>query len=547
MKNLKYLLTTLFLIICFLPIKVCATGGISVSTSNLTIEKGSLTNFTITANNAAGRVDISTSNPNIANISATNLWLDTQSNSIIVKGNSVGTATITVVATDVTTYDGENVSGKKYVINVTVNEPKINSDISINTNTNANNNGSDNNLSTNNKLKEISIDGQKLIKVDDNNYTLVVSNSVSKINIKATVEDSKAKLEGAGSHDLNVGENNIILTVTSESNEQNKVNIKVTRKDGNYLEDIDNILKEEKNKKINIIVKENSKITSGILKNIKNSGKIVSFDFYNSDKKLLYSWQLEGSKINDTISFTPKIAFNSEYTDRIETLSNYADGLYVHFEHEGKLPVKSKIKLYVGNKYKDGNIINIYYFNEKENKLEIIGKNLKIKNGYIEFYIDHCSDYFLTRSKIQISTSDVVKVSSKISPIIYISIVTGIILLIIVIIILFSKKKKNLKEQNKDIDKIIFNSEEHNVDLNNSDYFSEKSSDVVDIKEDLIENNNNTNYVEQQNKNNDITMSNSNNQEICLNNGFNSFSEQNNNLKVQDENTTINNNGSDVI
>ena len=37
-----------------------------------------------------------------------------------------------------------------------------------------------------------------------------------------------------------------------------------------------------------------------------------------------------------------------------------------------------------------------YYYNEETKKIEFIDKNIKVKDGYAEFVINHCSEYFLT-------------------------------------------------------------------------------------------------------------------------------------------------------
>ena len=47
-------------------------------------------------------------------------------------------------------------------------------------------------------------------------YNCSVDNSVTKVNVNATLSDGKAKLEGTGSKDLNVGTNTIELYVTAE-------------------------------------------------------------------------------------------------------------------------------------------------------------------------------------------------------------------------------------------------------------------------------------------------------------------------------------------
>ena len=60
-----------------------------------------------------------------------------------------------------------------------------------------------------NKVKEVSVDGYQLNKIDDNNYELSVNNNVEKIFLKVVADDSKSKIKGNGEHKLEVGENKI--------------------------------------------------------------------------------------------------------------------------------------------------------------------------------------------------------------------------------------------------------------------------------------------------------------------------------------------------
>lgn len=61
-------------------------------------------------------------------------------------------------------------------------------------------------------------------------YTAQVDNNVSKIDIKAIANDSKASIIGAGSKNLNVGNNSFIITVTAENGNIKNYIIVVTRK-----------------------------------------------------------------------------------------------------------------------------------------------------------------------------------------------------------------------------------------------------------------------------------------------------------------------------
>lgn len=71
-------------------------------------------------------------------------------------------------------------------------------------------------------------------------YNLEVENNIEAINIEATLEHNKAKVEGIGEQKLNIGENSIKLTVTAEDNTKKIYIIKIKRKDNNaYLNNLE--------------------------------------------------------------------------------------------------------------------------------------------------------------------------------------------------------------------------------------------------------------------------------------------------------------------
>lgn len=118
---------SLFMILALIcPMVVNASGGISVSTKNISMEPNSTKTFTISATNAAGRVEITSSDSNVATVSSTSEFLDNNSVSITVSSKSAGTATIKVTATDVATYDMEEVR-TSYNITISVVTPETTS------------------------------------------------------------------------------------------------------------------------------------------------------------------------------------------------------------------------------------------------------------------------------------------------------------------------------------------------------------------------------------------------------------------------------------
>ncbi len=115
---------SLFMVLTFLfPVVVNAAGGINVSTKSISMEPNTTKTFSISASNAAGRVDITSSDSSIATISSTSTFLDNNSVNIIVTGKRVGVATIKVTATDVATYDMEEIK-TSYTITVNVVNPQ---------------------------------------------------------------------------------------------------------------------------------------------------------------------------------------------------------------------------------------------------------------------------------------------------------------------------------------------------------------------------------------------------------------------------------------
>ena len=452
MKKIKLLIFSL-MVLMLLPISVFASGSIAPSTRSLSITKGGTATFTISANNAVGKVDISSSNSGIATVNRSSEWLENNSVTVTVTGISTGTTTINVRLSDAATFDEEELSGN-YSITVTVNEPSNNNNNNNNnkpSNNNNNNNRPSNNnnnnkLSSNNNVKDLNVEGYDLVKVDNHNYELIVNNNVEKIKVNCSAEDSKAKVTGTGEHELKVGENKIEVTITSESGSKNNINIKVTRKDGYYLEDLESVLNDSNIKDAGIIVNADGKITKENLEEIKKSKKTLTFNYYNEEKKLIYSWTIDGSKVKNTKDLLTTITFVTDNLEKIGELSNYADGLYLNFSHNGTLPEGTKVKIFVGDKFKDKTKVNLYHFDKEESSLNSIEEDLTVKDGYIEFDIKHCSEYFVTRSDLGLTQNNNYLIG--IIAIVELIIIIAIIVLDILKINPLLKLKNNGKKRN---------------------------------------------------------------------------------------------------
>ena len=406
MKKLKIFLLLLVLL-CISKTNVYAASG-SLSTSAGTVYVGD--SFTVSVNvfsAAAWNVHTSVSGPVtgciINQADATADAMDTNKTfNATCTATSEGTITIRLNGDVTSAVDGNAVAlyGSRNVSVISRPAPSNQNNNNNGQNNNNNNKNSNNqnnnnqnnksskdeeNKSTNTNIKEISVYNYKLEKQDNNNYSLILSNDIKEINVKAVAEDNKSIITGTGKHNIKIGENIIELLVKSESGNTNKIIIKVTRKDKLYLDDLERILKENKVKEINISINKDTKILKKDLEKIKKSKKIVNFNYVKDN--IDYSWIINGKKLNKLEDLDTTINFDTNNKKKILTLSNYADGIFVNLKQNNSNMKGITLKVYVGNKYEKDDSINIYSYNN--DKLSVLLKKIKMKDGYIEFKTDN--------------------------------------------------------------------------------------------------------------------------------------------------------------
>lgn len=126
------------------------------------------------------------------------------------------------------------------------------------------------------------------------------------------------------------------------------------------------------------------------------SDEKVIIDIIEKDGDLYYSWSFDKDKIGSEIDLNFELNFESPKKQEIDALAENPDKTYLSFTHHGNLPSEATINVYVGNKYSNGEKLYLYYYNEEKNTIEYVDKGLEVKDGYVTFKINHCSDYFLT-------------------------------------------------------------------------------------------------------------------------------------------------------
>lgn len=257
-------------------------------------------------------------------------------------------------------------------------------------------------LSKDNSLKNLSIEGYDIkFNKDTLEYNIEVDNLIDSINVLATTSDKNATYEIINNQNLSVGNNVVKVNVTAENGDIKTYIINVNRKSDSpttTLKDLETTLKKTTAKEVIVEIKDlNTNLDDKIIKIIKDSKKKVVINNYN-DNKIDYSWIIDGNEIDDIFSLETSIKFDSDNIDQINKLTNYADSIYLNFGHNGKLPKKTKVKIYVGNKYDDNTIVNVYHYNKEKNKMDVVDIKIEVLDGFVEFEPIHCSEFIITRA-----------------------------------------------------------------------------------------------------------------------------------------------------
>lgn len=146
-------------------------------------------------------------------------------------------------------------------------------------------------------------------------------------------------------------------------------------------------------------------LSSNIFSQMKKNQKDITIGVTDENNRLQYQWSFSSDTITQSgIDMDLTISFDTDRENEVKEITGRDDLMYLSFSHHGALPGPAKIKTYVGNKYKDGDVVYLYYFNEDKNRVESVGgvnQGLVVKDGYVEYTITHCSLYFLSQETAQ--------------------------------------------------------------------------------------------------------------------------------------------------
>lgn len=220
----------------------------SINGSSATLEENGTTSITISTTGCAGKFEITSSNSSVASVSTSSLFVD-GSESFTITAKSAGTATITVIPTDVLDEQYNTITGNQ-TISVTVASSSSSSEdtgssgnsgsLEDNENTEDNGNTGDIVVTTPTKSSDANIYSLTIYDYYENKYyvdfdkdtttyEITVPSNVTKLKLSYS-EATGAKYSTSGNENFVEGRNIIQLKITAEDGETTKTyNLYVTR------------------------------------------------------------------------------------------------------------------------------------------------------------------------------------------------------------------------------------------------------------------------------------------------------------------------------
>lgn len=155
------------------------------------------------------------------------------------------------------------------------------------------------------------------------------------------------------------------------------------------------------NPAVNVNLTQPTIVNKDIFNASKETGKNTTFNILDVNGNLNYSWTFEGNKVSRTdLDVDLSILKNNKNVSEIKEWTKLSNLLVLNFGYSGELPTSAKIKVYVGDAFKNGEHLYLNYWDSNKKSSSEVANYLTVNDGYVEFTIDHCSTYFLSKEKV---------------------------------------------------------------------------------------------------------------------------------------------------
>lgn len=113
-------------------------------------------------------------------------------------------------------------------------------------------------------------------------------------------------------------------------------------------------------------------------------------------KGTTYTWKFKNVTSTESVNLQLEIKEAKQMT--LKNVSK--DALVLDFAHKGKLPGETTVSMYVGDQFKDGEVLRVAYYDEEQHLLKD-AKEYTVTQGHLTMDLPHCSMYIVEKIKAQ--------------------------------------------------------------------------------------------------------------------------------------------------
>lgn len=149
----------------------------------------------------------------------------------------------------------------------------------------------------------------------------------------------------------------------------------------------------------------------------------------DKENKLNYSWKFqkqpnqklplsESLKLQNDLKIS--IDADNSATQNIHRLVK-KDTIVISLNRFGESPEWVTVELDVTKKFKEGEKLYLYSYQEQEDTIEFVENEIEVSNGKSKFTVTECTDYFLTNQRIKNAQNNPRKINATIIVLVIIS------------------------------------------------------------------------------------------------------------------------------
>ena len=255
-------------------------------------------------------------------------------------------------------------------------------------------------LNTNNRLASLTIEGYEIdFDPEQLEYELFVDHPVSTLDVVALVQDETATMIQPGNYELALGENVFTYTVIAQDETSREYQLVVFRAMNLPPLPIEELLErmdEVEADVLNLKVRRNETLSNEQIGQLKASNKVVAMHVVDELEQVIGIWNLANNQIDLINSFNHGVSLIQRVPASLASLLNYAQSMVVNFYHEGDFDQPLDFTLNLNQQFDETYLINVYYYDEVNNRLVLKHENLEIKDDQITWLMDHASIYVVS-------------------------------------------------------------------------------------------------------------------------------------------------------